>query len=35
MIDINAPQFLQTANKFGIKLGLERMEQLLSKLGNP
>ena len=35
MIDHSAPEFLQTANKFGIKLGLERMEQLLSKLGNP
>ncbi|MBR5974488.1 MAG: bifunctional folylpolyglutamate synthase/dihydrofolate synthase [Clostridiales bacterium] len=35
MIDINAPEFLQSANKFGIKLGLDRMLTLLEKLGNP
>ena len=35
MIDQNAPEFLQTANKFGIKLGLERMNALLSKLDHP
>ena len=35
MVDLNAPAFLQSANKFGIKLGLERMQALLLKLGNP
>ncbi|MBO4927012.1 MAG: bifunctional folylpolyglutamate synthase/dihydrofolate synthase [Clostridiales bacterium] len=35
MIDLNAPEFLQTANKFGIRLGLERMEALLAKLSHP
>lgn len=35
MIDINAPEFLQNANKFGIKLGLERMQALLEKLDHP
>ena len=35
MIDQNAPEFLQTANKFGIKLGLDRMEGLLEKLSHP
>lgn len=35
MVDLNAPAFLQNANKFGIKLGLERMQSLLQKLGNP
>ena len=35
MIDQNAPEFLQTANKFGIKLGLERMNSLLEKLSHP
>ena len=35
MIDKSAPAFLQTANKFGIRLGLERMEMLLSKLSHP
>jgi len=35
MIDQNAPEFLQTANRFGIKLGLTRMQALLDKLANP
>lgn len=35
MIDLNAPEFLQNANKFGIKLGLERMLALLDKLDHP
>ena len=35
MIDYSAPVFLQTANKFGIKLGLERMNSLLEKLSHP
>ncbi|MBP5493393.1 MAG: bifunctional folylpolyglutamate synthase/dihydrofolate synthase [Clostridiales bacterium] len=35
MIDIRAPQFLQTANKFGIKLGLDRMQALMGKLSHP
>ena len=35
MIDYSAPEFLQTANKFGIKLGLERMNSLLEKLSHP
>ena len=35
MIDSSAPEFLQTANKFGIKLGLDRMQTLMSKLGHP
>ena len=35
MIDSHAPEFLQSANKFGIKLGLERMLTLMDKLGNP
>ena len=35
MIDSNAPEFLQSANKFGIKLGLDRMQALLEKLSHP
>ncbi|MBR2751762.1 MAG: bifunctional folylpolyglutamate synthase/dihydrofolate synthase [Clostridiales bacterium] len=35
MIDSSAPVFLQTANRFGIKLGLSRMQALLAKLGDP
>ena len=35
MIDNSAPAFLQTANKFGIKLGLSRMNALLDKLSHP
>ena len=35
MIDQSAPEFLQTANKFGIRLGLERMMALLEKLDHP
>ena len=35
MIDHSAPEFLQTANKFGIRLGLERMMALLEKLDHP
>jgi len=35
MIDSSAPVFLQSANRFGIKLGLSRMQALLSKLGDP
>ncbi len=35
MIDTNAPEFLQTANRFGIKLGLTRMQALLAKLTDP
>ncbi|MBO4496417.1 MAG: bifunctional folylpolyglutamate synthase/dihydrofolate synthase [Clostridiales bacterium] len=35
MIDSSAPVFLQSANRFGIKLGLSRMQALLAKLGDP
>ena len=35
MIDSSAPLFLQSANRFGIKLGLSRMQALLAKLGDP